>query len=400
MHILYLHSTGITGGSSRSLLELYIATKKKIKIEASILLPEGPSSDIFLKAGMKVIKTKGLTQFDHTKFGHYRSLRWLILLREIFYLPTTFFSLLKLKKMQNKFDLIHANEITLLPTALLAKWIFNIPIIFHIRSLQYDYHDSYRSKLIFRILKKYASAIICIDKNVKKTIPNWLPAIVIHNVVNFGYIPEKKNKAKEEKIFIGIIGVFHRSKGLKEFLEAASILLKERNYNIYFIIAGTNVRNTFGVKKWIYEKLHFSEDVINKGKHYIIKNNINEHFIFEGFTHNLKNFYSRIDLMCFPSHLNACGRPVFEAAFFGVPSIVAIKKPLNDSIIKEVTGLAIDLPDPLLIANAIEDLIVNYKKRIAMGKSAKVWAEKYYSVESNSNLLAKVYKSLANDKDA
>ena len=64
--------------------------------------------------------------------------------------------------------------------------------------------------------------------------------------------------------------------------------------------------------------------------------------------------YSGMDVLCFPSHLNAAGRPVFEAAFFRKPCILAIENPQSDTMIDYVTGICIPEKEPLELFNAIK----------------------------------------------
>ena len=63
-----------------------------------------------------------------------------------------------------------------------------------------------------------------------------------------------------------------------------------------------------------------------------------------------------MDVLCFPSHYDAPGRPIFEAAFFGVPSIVAVRNPRPDTLVDGETGLAIRPHDADELAEAITRL--------------------------------------------
>lgn len=391
MRVLYLHPAGTFGGASKSLIELYLAAKKKGDIEACVISPKGSAVSAFCEAGMDVVQTLGLTQFDHTRFGYYRSFRWLILLRELCFLPITLFTLIHAKRLHHRFDLIHVNEITLLPTAVLAKWVFRLPMVFHIRSLQYDNFDSFRSKWVFGCIKKYANALICIDETVRASIPQDLPSVVIHNGIDVGQITVSQDKAESSKVVVGMAGVFHRSKGIYEFLAAAKILLKERNRDVQFILAGENARQATGLKKWIYKKLGFAEDVLTEAKRYVKENGMEQQVTFAGFIKDVRDFYPRLDVLCFPSHLNACGRPVFEAAFFGIPSIVAINDPIEDALIHEVTGLAIEKPDPRLLADAIDRLVLDNSFRLTLGRQAKDWASRLFLIENSADLLLETY---------
>ncbi|WP_031434437.1 glycosyltransferase family 4 protein [Methylomarinum vadi] len=392
MRVLYIHPAGAFGGASKSLIELYLAAKKQCVLEACVITPAGSAAEAFRDAGMHVIEAAGLAQFDHTRFGYYRNVRWLILLRELFFLPLVLFALLHTKKSQSRFDLIHVNEITLLPTAILARWVFRLPMIFHVRSLQYSGFGSLRSKLVFRALRKYATAMICIDETVRASIPQWLPSVVIHNGIDVGQIVATQDKAESSKVMVGMAGVLHRSKGIYEFLAAARILLNDRNRNIQFILAGENARQTTGLKKWVYKELGFSEDVLTEAKRYVKKNGMEQQVIFTGFIKDIRQFYPQLDVLCFPSHLNACGRPVFEAALFGIPSVVAIKNPVEDALIHKVTGLAIQKPDPYLLADAIDRLLLDAAFRQTLGMQAKTWAERLFSIDASASLLLQTYR--------
>jgi glycosyltransferase involved in cell wall biosynthesis len=391
MKVLYVHSSGVYGGASKSLIELYNQLKL-YSVQGYVLTPRGSASEAFSSAGMKVIETLGLSQFDNTRFGYYRKFRWLILLREVFYLPFSFLSILKLKKLGVDFDIIHINEITLLPVGLIFKLLFSAPVIYHIRSVQRSENVSYISKVTFNILIKYSDAVICIDNTVKKSIPARVKSIVVHNGIAVEYTDKKLMKSK--KLTVGMAGVFLRSKGVYEFIEAARILIQDRKYDVKFIIAGENARNTNGILGYLYKKLGFSDDVFADVVKFVEEKKIIKNFEFPGLIKNISILYRKLDVLCFPSHLNACGRPVFEAAFYKVPSIVAIKRPLDDAILNGVTGLIINKPDPQLLASAIEVFIKNPALSCQMGVQAKIWAAKYYLIEVNAKKVLETYKSL------
>ncbi|WP_229007165.1 glycosyltransferase family 4 protein [Methylophilus sp. Leaf408] len=389
MRVLYLHPAGAFGGASKSLIELYAAAKKLGNIEAVILTPAGTAATAFQKAGMNVVETTGLSQFDHTRYGYYRHLRWLILLRELLYLPVTLIALLRLRS-QAAFDLIHVNEITLLPTAILARWIFKLPMVFHVRSVQHPDQTSWRTRQVFKLLNKLASTVICIDETVRASVPGWLKTTVIHNGISI-----ESNLAEPQTstqvVNVGMAGVLLRSKGVYEFLQAAGILVNDRHRAMHFTIAGENARETAGLKQWLLKKLGFYEDVLAEAKRFVRENGLEKHVTFKGFLPDIRKFYPGMDVICFPSHLNACGRPVFEAALFGIPSIVAIKHPLEDAIIHGVTGLAIDHPSPVLLADAIDSLALNLDFRNTLGQQARDWALSHFSIENSATQLLDIY---------
>lgn len=390
MRVLYLHPAGAFGGASKSLIELYLAAKKQGTIEAVILTPAGTAATAFQKAGMNVVETTGLSQFDHTRYGYYRHLRWLILLRELLYLPVTLIALLRLSRSQATFDLIHVNEITLLPTAILAKWIFKLPMVFHVRSVQHPEQTAWRSRQLFKRLDRLASSVICIDETVRASVPAWLKTTVIHNGISID-TDDTKHQADADVVNVGMAGVLLRSKGVYEFLQAADILINERQRKVHFTIAGENARDTTGLKQWLLKKLGFYEDVLAQAKRFVKEHGLESNVTFKGFLPDIRKFYPEMDVICFPSHLNACGRPVFEAALFAIPSIVAIKDPLEDAIISGVTGLAIDHPSPTLLANAIDTLALDQPFRKTLGNQARDWARAHFSIENSAAQLLDIY---------
>jgi len=111
-----------------------------------------------------------------------------------------------------------------------------------------------------------------------------------------------------------------------------------------------------------------------------------------GFMSDIAQAYRHLDVLCFPSHFNAPGRPVFEAAFSAVPSIVAVTNPTDDTIIDAVTGLVIPPHAPERLAEAIFACAADREKTKAMGQEAKVLAERNFSVDRNAAELFGVFQ--------
>jgi len=109
---------------------------------------------------------------------------------------------------------------------------------------------------------------------------------------------------------------------------------------------------------------------------------------------DIGEFYRSIDLLCFATWLDGPGRPVFEAAFFGRPSLVAVRSPTPDTLIHRVTGIAIDTPDPTSICKAIEELVSDREGLIKMGVSAQGLAVKNNSPSVNASRIISIYRDL------
>lgn len=400
--VLFIHHSGVFGGASRSLLEL-IKSFPENSVDPVVLLPIGSASLAFDSQNIKTIKTiktSSIAQFDNTSYGHYRGFRWLVILRELFLLPSTFIAIKKAKKESLiDFDLIHINEITNLPSVLFASKIFKKPIVLHIRSLQRS-PKSIRNKIIYKILKKYVKISIAIDETVAKSLPHDLPKKIIHN----GFDPLSSLNDNDEnvknsitklkgKLKVVIVGNLLFMKGIVEFVKAAK-LAKDNNLMIDFIIVGDKPAEKKGVLSFLLKIFGLSHDAKQFVLDYIEKHQLQDFVHLIKFTSNITSVYDNIDVLCFPSHLNAVGRPVFEAAFLSKPSIVAIKDPMRDTVIHMQTGLCIEEKKPEELFNAIKYMHDHPIERNLMGHNSLLLAEENFNIKNNANKTLQVYNDL------
>jgi len=399
LSVLYIHHCGIFGGASKSLFEMICAFPKGT-VNPFVITQRGSTAEYFRKNSIQVLETKGLSQFDNSQYSYYRGLRWLIFfLRELFYVPFTVFSIFKAKRLWPSIDIIHINDITNIPSVIFSKLIFNKPIIVHVRCVQRNCLKSYRNRIITNILLKYCQEIIAIDETVRSSLSSKLSVKVIHNgfTVDAAMINNNKNLHnnfhKDKKLIIGYVGNLFRLKGIYEFLEALRIC-KFKGINVKFLIVGYKPPKSKSFKRLILKKLKFlqdsDEDVLKLIEEFNLKNDIN----FMSFTHRTSQFYKQMDVICFPSHLNAVGRPVFEAAFFKVPSIVAIENPIEDTIIHAQTGLCVEPKNPVALADAIQYFYQHPDEITRMGELAYELALKNFDNNKNAKNLLEVYRNL------
>lgn len=391
MKVLLLHPAASFGGASKSLCE-FATHAVAAGVEMHVICPPGKAATAFADIGMRVHAVRGLSQFDNTRYGHYRGSRWLVLLRELALLPFSLAALARVRQ-HGPFDLIHINEITLLPLGLLAKKILGRPLVVHVRSLQHT--RGIITDWIGRRLKRDVDAIVAIDETVKRTLPKSLDIDIVHNGLN---IAGTLRPNQQPGFRVGIVGLLLKLKGVYEFAEAARLLVQERGIEAEFWIVGENARPMTGLKGWLLRKLDFSHDVKKQLEDFISHHQLERSVLMKGFHADVQAVYRNLDLLCFPSHLDAAGRPVFEAAFFEVPSIVAVREPPPDAIIHGETGLCIDGPDPLALADAIEYMCRNPEERRRMGRNALILANQNFNISSNSQFLLGIYERVTKQK--
>lgn len=390
---------GTFGGASRSLCEA-IGAFPPGEVEAFFVTQDGTVSKFFSNLGT-VIGSWGLTQFDNTRYGYYRGWRWLILLRELLYLPLTVMALVKARRLIGKVDLIHLNEFTGLVPLWIAKKIFNAPAVVHVRSVSSDRARSWRTRFINWMLARHANAIIAIDENVRSSLPGTLSVNVIHNAFSArssgrgdDEILSKFSKLRKESFKVGFVGNLLRVKGILEFIEAARVI-RDKNLDIEFVVVGGDLRPAQGFKVKLLNIFGLAQDVRTEVKMLLDSYGLNDRVHFFGFAENLNQVYPGMDVLCFPSHYDAPGRPIFEAAFYGKPSIVAVRNPMPDTLVPGETGLAIEPRSVAQLVEAIELLFRDRQLTVRMGKAAQEMARRNFDPQQNAVKLLSIYRRLA-----
>lgn len=397
LRILYLHFTGAFGGASRSLLEV-VSELAPHHVTPMFITQYGSVVSYFSRLG-SVIAVKGLTQFDNTRYSYYRGARWLVLLRELAYLPHTIHALRVARRKFGTADIIHVNEFTGLITLWLAKRFFHAPAIVHVRSVARNDMGSLRTRLVNYLLCKLAARVIAIDQNVRASLPASLAVDVVHNSFKVKSQADTDENARALSLLsptsfkVGFVGNLLKVKGIIELIQSAHILIS-KGFDIEFVIVGDDVRPSKGIKSNILNLLGLQQNSRAEIEHLLDEYDLRYNVHLIGFTSNIGQIYRSVDVLCFPSHYDAPGRPIFEAAFFGVPSIVAVQNPNEDTLINGVTGLAILPKSVNEIVSAIEYLINNPEKCQSMGVAAKALAEKNFDVARNSAQLLSIYQSM------
>lgn len=388
MKTLYLSPFGAFGGATRSIVEIMRAMDPG-RVEKHAVVAQGVAAKGWFPEDVTLTEVSGLVQWDNTRFSHYRRLRWLITLRELANLPATLRVLRKLHA-DGSFDIIHCNEITLLPTAILAKRALNIPLVIHARSLQAEQLTPRRTKWFTQALARHADAIVAIDQSVARTLDPKLDVDVVYNCMA---VPQNVNTVAQHAapLTFGIIGSLAESKGVLEMVQAC-ILLKQRGIPFRLLVAGENVRDLRGIKGRLLEKMNLSRDIAKEIRAMVAAHDLADSVEMLGFVSDVGVVYDRLDVLCFPSRLNAPGRPVFEAALQGIPAIVAMKDPVDDVIMEDVTGLRITEPEPEQIADAMQKLHSDRAATAAMGQTARARAVTRFDSAISAARLIEIYE--------
>lgn len=400
LKILHIAAVGPFGGASRSLYEAMAASPQGAA-ERYFLMQKGTALDFYGRLATDAIATRGLTRFDHTRLGHYRGLRWIIPLREIGYFPGTLRALFEARKRWPDIDVIHLNEITDLIPGLIAKALFRKPMVVHVRTLQNSDPKSLRTRWVLRQLRRHADAVVAIDESVRATLPADLQVDVIHNAFSprpagapdAAYLA-RLDKLRPDSLKVGFVGNLLRSKGLQELFEAARIV-KAEGHDVQFLVVGGTTAVDKGLKWWLLNKLGLAQNMQTEMHAAVDDAGLGEDFKLLGPTADIQRVYERMDVLAFPSYHDAPGRPVFESAFYGVPSIVAVADPRPDTVRHGETAIAIPEPAPRMLADAIIHFARNRTEVARMGENARTLANQNFRPEVNALVLHEVLRNAA-----
>jgi glycosyltransferase involved in cell wall biosynthesis len=397
MRVLYIHMTGAFAGGCRSLYEVVRALPAG-EVQPLFVAPRG-SVHAFLSQLGEVIEATGISQFDNTRYGYYRGLRWLVAIRELAFIPSTIAALLRARKRWGTVDVIHINEITGVLPWLVARLMFRAPVVVHVRSVVRDDAGSFRTRLISWLLREKADAIVAIDETVRASLPSKLRVDVIHNAFSLNPA-DIAGPSFADKLYlmpgsfrVGFVGNLLRVKGIFELIEAAR-LTRDQGLNVEFIVVGADAGRSDSFKSRILNRLRLGQDVGAEVRAKIDAYRLGDRVHMVGFMANIAQAYACMDVIVFPSYYDAPGRPIFEAAFLGIPSIAAVTNPMPDTLVDGVTGLAIPPHDAEALTEAIATVATDRALAARMGAAAHQMASSNFQAEQNAAKLLKVYQRL------
>ena len=377
--IFLIHNHKDFSGAARSLGELIESLKKKI--DFYIICPKGTSSLYFKKIIPNVLEAKIIPRFNHFELGHYQGIRWLLIFRELLAFIYFIYFIIKIKIKFNSIKQFHLNELELITCAPLIKILFKSKISSHIRCPIETKRGYIRKKILKFLCNKFLDKLIAIDKDCYFTSPDKPKTIIIYNGIN------KKNlKVKlKKKIYLtfGFIGNFLKRKGIYDLLKVF-YSLEKKGISVKLICVGNPSKKNI-IAELFKIKINF--------ENFLKVNKINQckNIIISPMTFNINNFYSSIDVLVFPSYMNAVGRPVIEASLLKKPSIIGLNRYNSDTAIKG--GSLIFKPGNLIaLKKQILFLYKNRQKVKKMGLKAYLNANTKFNLKVNSMKFYNIFK--------
>jgi glycosyltransferase involved in cell wall biosynthesis len=186
-----------------------------------------------------------------------------------------------------------------------------------------------------------------------KTVPNGIPDFAA------GEIPDRRRRTTST-ISILFMGILCEGKGLITLVEACG-QLRQRGLNFHVVCGGT------------WDAASFQKEI----ETLIEIKGLSDRFSFPGVirgNEKLKAFKDA-DIFCFPSHYRAESSPLVltEAMAFELPIVATNWRGIPDVLGESGGAFLVDTKRPDLVAQYLEELILDPEKRIAMGKLNRAW---------------------------
>ncbi|MDD5457197.1 MAG: glycosyltransferase family 4 protein [Candidatus Margulisbacteria bacterium] len=349
--------------------------------QASVIVPEGPFSELLNKLGVCTIEAKYLSNIKRKK-----NFFWPV----IFLFKFVLASLEVMRAVKSyKPDIIYANHLSAAPYCLLAKLIYRKRFIWHM----HDIHkagslESFSASFI----SKFSDKIIAISDAVKKALikSGINPGKIVrcYNGIDkkdcFTDTFDEQIKIIKEKEIINIaqIGLLEPRKGVDIFIKAANILLTEikSKQRIRFYIVGETIAHP-----------EYVEEIKN-----LVKNlKLEENIIFTGRLKNMKYVYQNIDIAVQASRTpEPFGMVVLEAMVMGALAVGTNIGAIPEIIDDGKTGLLFSPDDPQDLSNKLSAIINREIDVQQILKNAEQKAINQFSLDKQKQCLYETIKSV------
>lgn len=187
-------------------------------------------------------------------------------------------------------------------------------------------------------------------------------------------LPLPTKRVRSSEMTVGIVANLRPVKAPEVFVNAAA-MIATRYKNVSFCLAGD------GEMRPGLERL--ASDLGIAGR-----------LSFLGKVTQVREFLGQLDVAVLCSHSEGLSNALLEYMASGRP-IVATRVGGNSSLIEDrVSGILVPPRDPVCLAGAIEELLIDRSLAQRLGKAARQSAKQYYDIKSRADEHAKFYYQL------
>lgn len=290
--------------------------------------------------------------------------------------------------------LVYVNTIAHASPIIVSKILF-IPILVHVReSSTYLTYNSVLGKLRLFTILNFPNRFICVSEATKKLlVEKGVPSqkiTVAYNGVDLGeFKPSKKMRQRKrnelklsnETVVVGFIGQLIPRKGIENFIEAASIVHKQKEDCKFIIIGGPT------------DSYYFKSNILSLYHMYKLEDRL----IFIGFKEDVMSYFSAIDIFTNTSKEEPFARVNLEAMAMGKPVIATNVGGNPEAIVDGKTGYIVPVGDSQSLAEKILELVNDKDLRESFGRAARKRVEKFFTIDHYYQNIKAVLDHLINN---
>lgn len=304
---------------------------------------------------------------------------------------------------EHKISVAHLHSAVQVSSALTARRA-GVPVVWHIREVIHPGWLGLRRKLFETVIRRWATAIVCISEDEAQPFADLPQTHVVYNTIDMaavdGALTEGATRRAElglgpEVCVVGMVGVLARAKGIYDVVEAAQQVVAQATVPVRFLMVGPSrptersgrtltdrLANRLGVRQ---------VDGRTEMEALLREKNLLDYFVFTGPQPNALSYMAAMDVVLFPSHMDALGRPAFEASALGRPVIAAATRSRSGLIKSGETGLLVPPRNPARLADAILSLVNQPAERQRLGQTGYTYARQNFDSHLNGQRIMAIY---------
>ncbi|MCK5842270.1 MAG: glycosyltransferase family 4 protein [Candidatus Sabulitectum sp.] len=208
---------------------------------------------------------------------------------------------------------------------------------------------------------------------VRRSIPAEQISVIPCGIDTDFYKQDLTVKPERERLLF--VGRLKKYKGVQHLLKAMKILQGRDIFTNLTVIGQGDYSHTL---KLLVGKLHLQDNVS-----------------FEGFISQKGKLHwlQKASVAVFPSAKEGWGLTVIEANCCGTPVVASDSDGLRDSVKNGETGILVRHEDPSALADALESILTNSKKRDELSRNALVWAKSFNWDHTGEKMLEVIRRS-------
>jgi glycosyltransferase involved in cell wall biosynthesis len=347
----------------------------------------------FIKRGHNVIGIVNSNSKLESEFRN-NSIEYFALEPNLKYLDFVTAKKIKSSIGERKIDILHTHESKVLSTSILLKKLLkSSKLVF---SQQMDSRFN-KNDIFHRWIYKNLDHVIAMTSSMRLNHIKHTPVqnsqiSVIYNGIDLKRFSSHNTIDRESflstnnipsgKIIIGTVARLDRLKNQELLVDAAMLLLKEKKYNIHFVLIGDETDSITGKG--------YKEELISKIRYHGIEN----YFTFFGFTNKIEQYFDIMDIFVLPTHKESFGYVLIEAMANGKPVLASNQGGPIEIIDDGINGYLFDSKNISELSKKLSSLIDNESLRKSMGEESIKIVESKFDVNVTIDKYLRLFQTL------